>query len=54
MTHMARIFYKKGYDTYSYNMQLIDYGDDNMHVYFAFGLGVRWSVDNIYIDDTRR
>lgn len=53
MTHMATIFYKKGYDTYSYNMQLIDYGD-NMHVYFAFGLGVRWSVDNIYIDDTRR
>ena len=42
MIHIATIFYKTGYENYSNKIQLLDYGDDNMHLYFAFALGVGW------------
>ena len=42
MIHIATIFYKTGYENYSNKIQLLHYGDDNMHLYFAFALGVGW------------
>ena len=38
------MFHKKEYENYLHNAQVLDYGDDNMHLHFAFVCAWRWLV----------